>query len=77
MKVLHLTHTSLDWDYRIQGNEGCRSARHCFPIYGVGVAFDEGDERRPRRLRYENFGLLGRRIPKLKFLKFRDKFLRS
>ena len=68
MKVLHLTHTSLDWDYRIQREmKAVGQLDIVSQLYGVGVAFDEGAMKDDLGLRYENFRLLGRRIPKLKF----------
>ena len=64
MKVLHVTHTNLDYDYRIQRE---MRAVNKFPfvteVYGLGVFFDEGAAKDNFELDYKNMYLLGRRMP--------------
>ena len=66
MKVLHLTHTNLDWDYRIQREmKAVDKLDSVSQLYGVGVVFDEGAIKDDLGLSYRNFSLLGKRLPKI------------
>ena len=66
MKVLHLTHTNLDWDYRIQREmKAVDKFDSVSQLYGVGVVFDEGAIKDDLGLSYRNFSLLGKRLPKI------------
>ena len=68
MKVLHLTHTNLDWDYRIQREmKAVGRLDIVSQVYGLGVVFDEGAVKDDLGLSYKNLRLVGRRIPKLLF----------